>query len=161
MKSLKGWVWSLLLLVASAGWAVEPVSDFAALGQQAKQANTPVILYFYRERCGPCQRFEENALDPLLAHELLEGFALVAGISANGKEPVVDFDGQKVDPAELAALYNVTTFPKLVFVDYQGNPLEIRMENSGAYDYFPYYFKQRINEALAKLHNPKRIEKQF
>lgn len=74
---------------------------------------------------------------------------------------VKDFYGDEVPASEMAELYNVTTFPLLVFVNAQGDELGIRMENSGAYDYFPYYFRQRINQALEKLDNPKRIKEGY
>ncbi|MDG6778725.1 hypothetical protein QCB44_08415 [Thiomicrorhabdus sp. zzn3] len=137
------------------------VENFQDVGQQAKAQNLPVVIYFSRLRCGPCQRFEENALLPLVGNDLTDGFIRIVELQADSKETVLDFEGQSVPPQEMAALYNVTTFPKLVFVDHEGEPMGIRMENSGAYDYFPYYFKQRINQALEQLGNPLRVTNEF
>lgn len=154
--------WLMVMAVPSlAAWPMVPAKDLAATAKLAKAQQVPVVLYFTRLRCPPCTRFEDNALAPLVQHSLLDGFAELLEVQADAKDVLVYFDGSAISPAELAALYNVTTFPKLVFVNAEGDALDIRMENSGAYDYFPYYFKQRINEALQALGNPKRVQDEF
>lgn len=154
-------VWMLFAGSALAAWPIPPATDLSETAKLAKAQQVPVVLYFSRLRCPPCGRFEENALAPLVQHGLLDGFVELQEVQADAKESLVYFDGSAISPAELAALYNVTTFPKLVFVNADGDALDIRMENSGAYDYFPYYFKQRINEALQVLGNPKRVQDEF
>lgn len=151
----------LSVAVQAADWRLLEVQDFSAVAQQAKAKNVPLVIYFTRERCPPCQRFEENALLPLIENGLVADYIEIVELQADSDAKVKDFYGEEVPAGEMAALYNVTTFPRLVFVNAQGDELGIRMENSGAYDYFPYYFRQRINQALQKLNNPKRIKEGY
>jgi len=146
------------LLPAQTDWQMPKVNNLQEVAERAQKANVPVVIFFSRVRCGACDKLKENALLPLVENGLLEGYIEIVEIEANAPQTVLDFDGVKVPNSEMAALYNVTTFPNMVFTDGTGDDLEIRMNNSGAYDYFGFYFKQRINEALAKLDNPKRIE---
>ncbi|WP_373018474.1 thioredoxin family protein [Thiomicrorhabdus sp.] len=158
---MRKWIWvialSFLAVAAQADWRLQEVQDFSAVAKQAKAKNVPLVIYFTRERCPPCVRFEENALLPMVENGLVDGYIEIVELQADADDKVIDFDGYEVSRSEIAELYNVTTFPRLVFVNAQGRELGIRMENSGAYDYFPYYFKQRINQALEKLGNAKRI----
>ena len=146
------------LLTVQADWQMHKVDNLQIVGERAQAANVPVVIFFSRVRCSACDRLKENALLPLVENGLLEGFIEIVEIEANAPETLVDFDGVQVPNSEMAALYNVSTFPNMVFADGTGDDLEIRMNNSGAYDYFGFYFKQRINQALEKLDNPKRIE---
>ena len=146
------------LFPAQADWQMNKVDNLQEVGERAKAANIPVVIFFSRVRCGACDKLKENALLPLVENGLLEGYIEIVEIEANAKAQVLDFDGVAVPNSEMAALYNVTTFPNMVFADGTGDDLEIRMNNSGAYDYFGFYFKQRINQALEKLENTNRIE---
>jgi thioredoxin-related protein len=148
----------MMALPVQADWQMHKVSSFKAVGEQAQAANIPMVIFFSRVRCGACDRLKENALLPLVENGLLDGYVEIIEIQANADETVLDFDGVSVPNSEMAELYNVSTFPNMVFTDGSGEDLEIRMNNSGAYDYFSFYFKERINGALAKLDNPKRIE---
>jgi len=149
---------SVLVVPVQADWQMPKVTSLKAVGEQAQSANIPVVIFFSRERCGACDLLKENALLPLVENGLLEGYVEIVEIEANAKATVLDFDGVAVPNSEMAALYNVSTFPNMVFTDGTGEDLEIRMKNSGAYDYFSFYFKARINQALEKLENPLRIE---
>lgn len=148
----------LLALPSQADWQMVKTDNLQAVGERAQSANVPVVIFFSRVRCGACDKLKENALLPLVANGLLEGLVEIVEIEENAKQTLVDFDGVTVPNSEMAELYNVTTFPNMVFTDGFGDDLEIRMNNSGAYDYFWFYFKGRINEALEVLGNPKRVE---
>lgn len=152
---------SMIVTAVHADWRLQPVEDFSAVAQQAQARNVPLVIYFSRERCPPCKRFEENALLPLIENGLVADYIEIVELIGDSDGKVKDFYGDEVPASEVAELYNVTTFPRLVFVNAQGDELGIRMENSGAYDYFPYYFRQRINQALEKLNNPKRINEGY
>ena len=156
---LSGFLIALLLALPSqADWRMVKTDNLQTVGERAQSANIPVVIFFSRVRCGSCDKLKENALLPLVENGLLEGFIEIVEIEENANQTLVDFDGVTVPNSEMAELYNATTFPNMVFTDGFGDDLEIRMSNSGAYDYFFFYFKQRINEALEKLGNPKRIE---
>lgn len=148
----------LLALPSQADWQMVKTDNLQAVGERAQETNVPVVIFFSRVRCGACDKLKENALLPLVENGLLEGVIEIVEIEANADETLVDFDGVVVPNSEMAELYNVTTFPNMVFTDGFGDDLEIRMNNSGAYDYFWFYFKERINQALAQLSNPKRVE---
>lgn len=146
------------LFPAQADWQMHEVKSFAKVAERAKHENIPVVIFFSRVRCGACEKLKENALLPLVENGIVEAFIEIVELKANAKETVLDFDGHEVPNSEMAELYNVTTFPNMVFVNSEGEDLELRMNNSGAYDYFAFYFKQRINQALEKLENPKRMQ---
>jgi len=161
--SLRASIYTAMLVVAiilpvHADWKMPKVTSLKAVGEQAQAVNIPVVIFFSRVRCGACDLLKENALLPLVENGLLEGYIKIVEIQANADETLIDFEGMEVPNSEMAQLYNVTTFPNMVFTNGLGDDLNIRMANSGAYDYFSFYFKARINLALAKLNQAKRIE---
>lgn len=159
--------WSGLMLLWLFSWAVQAdwrlheAEDLTQIAQRAEKRNVPVVILFSRVVCGPCERFKENALLPLVENGLVEEYVEVVEVFANADQTVKDFSGERIPNSVLAEFYNVTTFPKLVFLSPQGEPLGIRMENSGAYDYFPYYLSENINLALEKIGNPLRVNEGF
>ena len=140
-------------------WRLNAIDDFAQLGQQAKKDHLPIAIYFNRVRCGACEKLKEAAILPMIENGLLDGYVHMVEIRVDAKDiKTRDFYGEQVPNSFFAQLYNVTTFPSIVFVNGDGDEIGQRMENSGAYDYVPYRLKKLINRALADMDNDKRMQ---
>lgn len=166
-QSAAGWL--AMVLLAGLGmspmtawadaWALNPAEDFQQLAKQAKQDKQPIAIYFNRVRCGACEKLKDAAILPMIENGLLDGYVHMVEIRVDAKgETIRDFYGEPVENAFFQELYNVTTFPTIVFVDADGSEIGKRMVNSGAYDYVPYYLTERINQALEEMGNDKRME---
>lgn len=140
-------------------WRLNTIDDFSKLGQQAKQDKLPIAIYFNRVRCGACEKLKEAAILPMIENGLLDGYVHMVEIRTDAKGiQTRDFYGEQVKNSFFADLYNVTTFPSIVFVNAEGDEIGQRMVNSGAYDYVPYRLKKLINRALADMDNDKRMQ---
>ncbi|QBZ84091.1 thioredoxin family protein [Hydrogenovibrio crunogenus] len=140
-------------------WRLNTIEDFSKLGQKAKQDKLPIAIYFNRVRCGACEKLKDAAILPMIENGLLDGYVHMVEIRTDAKNTQTrDFYGEQVKNSFFAELYNVTTFPSIVFVNGDGDEIGKRMVNSGAYDYVPYRLKKLINRALVDMDNDKRMQ---
>lgn len=157
---LIGWGFLVLPWTAQADdWALNTVQDFGQLSQQAKKTRQPIAIYFNRVRCGACEKLKEMAILPMIENGHLDGYVHMVEIRVDEKDVTTgDFYGEPVENMYFQELYNVTSFPSIVFVNEDGDEIGSRMENSGAYDYVPYRLKKMINQALEEMGNEKRMK---
>lgn len=157
MMALSLWL-TLVFPLHADDWALLEVKSFAAIGEQARADNLPIAIYFNRVRCGACEKLKDAAILPMIENGLLDGYVHMVEIRVDKKETQVeDFYGEAVSPMFFQQLYNVTSFPSIVFVNADGDEIGQRMENSGAYDYVPYRLKKLINQALKEMGNARQF----
>lgn len=150
---------SMPMMAHADDWALNTVTDFGKIAQQAKKDRQPIAIYFNRVRCGACEKLKEMAILPMIENGHLDGYVHMVEIRVDEKDVTTgDFYGEQVENRYFQELYNVTSFPSIVFVNEEGDEIGTRMENSGAYDYVPYRLRKMINEALAEMGNKKRME---
>lgn len=131
-------------------------SNLQQLGQQASQKNIPIAILFSAKGVKSTENLKEEAILPALYSGQLNGHVLMTEIHVNVDDTTVDFYGDVTPNAEFKALYNLTSLPVVVFVNSEGDVLTEPLL-SGAYDYYYFYLKQSINQALTALNNPKQI----
>lgn len=107
----------LVLLSAVAAYAQYNLaprwsSDFAQAEAESKRLNRPLLIHFYADWCGPCQRMEREVLHSAeLSQQLSRGFVAVK----------VNSDHHP----ELLDRFNVRTLPSDVIIDSRGRVLAI------------------------------------
>ncbi|WP_024852061.1 thioredoxin domain-containing protein [Hydrogenovibrio kuenenii] len=139
-------------------WQLKEATDFSALSKQAKKDHLPIAIYFNMTKINGSKKLKDRAILPMIENGILDGYVHMVQVTVDADEKIKDFYGEAVKPKFFQDFYNITSIPSIVFVDADGNEISKRMTNSGAYDYVPYYLKQRINQALKELGNKKRFK---
>ncbi|BBN60613.1 hypothetical protein [Hydrogenovibrio marinus] len=142
-------------------WQLKEATDFSVLSAQSKKDHLPIAIYFNMTKINASKRLKDMAILPMIENGIFDGYVHMVQITVDEPdETIKDFYGEPAKPKFFQEMYNVTSIPSIVFVDADGNEISKRMTNSGAYDYVPYYLKQRINQALKELGNKKRYDLQ-
>ncbi|WP_040725811.1 hypothetical protein [Thiomicrorhabdus sp. Kp2] len=137
--------------------SVLPIAkNLQELGKQATKQNLPIAILFSAKGLKSTDNLKDEAIVPTLYSGALDGFVLMTEINVNVDETTIDFYGEATANAEFKALYNLTSLPVVIFVNGEGEVITNQLL-SGAYDFYPFYLKQSINQALKALGNPKQI----
>lgn len=153
----------LMTFLLSWGSVVQSATDMPIaenLEQTAKlatQKNIPIAILLSFKGLNSTKDLKEEALYPNLLSGLYDDVALFREIQVNNEAQTIDFYGEPLPNALFQQLFNVTSLPVVVFVDSQGNQLTSPLI-AGSYEFYGYYLKQKINQALQALKNPLRIE---
>lgn len=148
------------VLFSSHAYSDTSVLPFATnlekLGKQASEKNLPIAIFFSAKGLKSTSNLKDEAILPTLYSGQLDDYVLMTEIHVNVDETTIDFYGDITPNREFKDLYNLTSLPVMVFVNGEGEVITEQLL-SGAYDYYPFYLKQSINNALKALNNPKRI----
>ena len=128
-------------------------TNLKTLGQQALKQNIPIAILFSAKGLNSTEKLKDLALYPALRSGNLDGRVLFTEIEVNVNSKTVDFYGEPLANKEYKALYNLSSLPVVVFVDGEGDVITEQLL-AGAYDYYYFYLKQSINNALKALKNP-------
>ena len=131
-------------------------TNLQTFGQQALKQNIPIAILFSAKGLKSTEKIKDLALYPALLSGELDGRVLFTEIEVNVNSETVDFYGEPMANKEYKALYNLTSLPVVIFVNGEGEVITEQLL-SGAYDYYYFYLKQSINNALKALDNPNLI----
>ena len=131
-------------------------SDLQELGKQATKQNLPIAIFFSAKGLKSTSNLKDEAILPALYSGQLDGHVLMTEINVNVDQTTIDFYGDATPNSEFKDLYNLTSLPVMVFVNGEGEVITEQLL-SGAYDYYHFYLKQSINNALKALNNSNRI----
>jgi len=155
----------ILLMTFLIGWG--PIAHSATqmpiaknlekTAQLATQKNIPIAILLSFKGLNSTKDLKEEALYPNLLSGLYDEAALFREIQVNTKAQTIDFYGEPLPNSLFQQLFNVTSLPVVVFVDSQGNLLTSPLI-AGSYEFYGYYLKQKINQALKALNNPLQVE---
>jgi thiol:disulfide interchange protein len=125
-------------------------NDFATGLELAASENKPMLVDFYTVWCAPCKTMDQFTFrNPEVVAGLQD--VIPVRIDAEGTEPVRGLVGE-----ELAAKYNVVTYPTLALIDERGKVIS---RNRGAMP--PEKFLEWLEDALANhRRNPAAEEEQ-
>ena len=98
-------------------------SNLQADGQQADKRHVPILLMFAQHGCSWCHYVEEDQLKPMLRNADYRAHVIIRQIMTDDLNNITDFDGSATDANTLAARYNATLTPTVVFVDATGKQL--------------------------------------
>ncbi len=131
-------------------------TNLQTFGQQALKQNIPIAILFSAKGLKSTEKIKDLALYPALLSGELDGHVLFTEVEVNIDSETVDFYGEPMANKEYKALYNLSSLPVVIFVDGEGEVITEQLL-SGAYDYYYFYLKQSINNALKALNNPNLI----
>jgi hypothetical protein len=118
--------------------------NLQSLAQQAKAQQKPIAVLLGYAGVKSTENLKTLALLPELRSGELDGQAIFAEISMDGQASLIDFNGERITPAEFAQFHNFTSFPVMAFFNHEGEPVAERLI-SGAYDYYGYYLRQTLS----------------
>lgn len=134
-------------------------SNLQADGQQASQRHVPILIMFAQQGCEWCHYVEEDQLKPMLRNADYRAHVIIRQVMLDSMDDIVDFDGKTTNADRLAARYNASLTPTVVFVDSTGKrlvPNIVGVSNTEMYggdlDQGLSKSEQIINQQLAALH---------
>lgn len=98
-------------------------SNLQVDGQQALKRHVPILLMFAQHGCSWCHYVEENQLKPMLRNAGYRAQVMIRQVMIDDMHHITDFDGRSTDANTLAARYNASLTPTVVFVDATGKQL--------------------------------------
>ncbi|MFT5221060.1 MAG: thioredoxin-related protein [Planctomycetota bacterium] len=154
MKLIFSFLLSLSLGVVSINTVADEMLSISDLREEAgKIANSGQVLMieFASDSCGYCRKLEAEFLNPMQLNSDYDSKVLIRSISIDEGYQLIDFQGELVDSAEFAAIYDVSVTPTLVFLDSKGRQLSPQLVGLWSLDYFGAYIDERIEAAREKL----------
>lgn len=91
----------------------------------ARAQKKPVIIDFYTDWCGWCKKLDKDTYAaPEILKRLKEGWI---GIKVNPEDKLKSgtLNGQKAAYAQIARFYKVQGYPTLIFLDKEGNQVDL------------------------------------
>ena len=134
---------------------VPPVRDLFSLSKVAEARNLPILLMVSQDHCPYCELLKEEILNPMVISGDYINKAVMSVLTIDASKAIIDFNGKKIEPRDVALRYNATITPTLLFLDYQGNEIQERMTGVNTVEMYGYYLDESIDEALEKLKQSK------
>lgn len=152
MRTLQQMTACLLLWIgtAQAEVTVPQPTDLREEAALASARGVPVLLMFAADHCPYCARVEDEFLKPMILGGEYEDRAVIRKLEL-GHGTLRDFDGRRVTVRELAARYQVSVTPTLVFLDAGGRQLTDKIVGLSTPDFFGAYLDAAIAAALSRL----------
>ena len=134
---------------------VPPVRDLYSLSKVAEARNLPILLMVSQDHCPYCELLKEEILNPMVISGDYINKAVMSVLTIDASKAIIDFNGKKIEPRDVALRYNATITPTLLFLDYQGNEIQERMTGVNTVEMYGYYLDESIDEAQEKLKQSK------
>ncbi len=150
----------LLFFLAGSGFltanqAANPATSLTAVNEEKYSARgglqKPIVLYVSRTDCHFCHLLEEEILKPLLRSGEYTDKIIFRNLVLDSTEPVVDFKGKLIAPADMARILEVELTPTLLFLNSENQELLPRIVGYQRSEYYFYYLEETINNAIAVL----------
>lgn len=139
------------LQAAEAEVEVAEVTDLAAVSDEARARQVPLLLMFAAPHCGFCARLEDEYLKPMLRNRAYDDKVMVRKLTLTRFTTLKDFDGRTLDAAEFADRYAIDVTPTVVFFDARGRMLARRLVGLNNSDFYGAYLDDAIDTAQRKL----------
>lgn len=159
LRSLRNAFYLLLCISYGAGSAettgqgrdLTGVHDFAALGEEARQRQLPILIAVSRAYCPFCAKLREEILRPMLISGDYDDRVLMREFFMDSGEAVRDFAGNAQSAGGFANGYRVWVTPTLLFLGPDGRELHPRLLGINTPEMYGYYVDEAINDALRRL----------
>lgn len=125
-------------------------------GQQALQQNIPIAILLSFKGLKATENLKEEALYPSLVSGIFDGKVIFREVEVNVPGTLIDFYNEPLEVSEFQALYNITSLPALIFVKGDGEEISPALF-SGSYDFYGFYLKRQLDQAMEALGNPSRF----
>ncbi len=128
-------------------------SNFQQLSQEMEQKSLGLLLMFHAEHCAYCALMEKDILSPMLKSGEYTDKVIIRKLQIDESRDIKNFAGEIVQPSDMAAQYNVTVTPTLVFLDKDGKQKAKKMVGINTVDYFGVYLDEHIEVLRKNLHD--------
>ncbi len=130
---------------------IRQVTDLRDEARQAAHGGLPILLMFSADHCPFCHTVEDDFLEPMVRSGDYEQKVLIRKIDLDSIEAIRDFNGDSIEPGELARRYEIYVTPTLVYIDSRGRQLAGKMVGLMTPDFYGGYIDEAIDTALARL----------
>ncbi|MDG6777330.1 thioredoxin fold domain-containing protein [Thiomicrorhabdus sp. zzn3] len=162
MKFIRTILVTLTLLFSAPAFSGEilPLAvDLQKTGKVAAKHNVPVVIFFTATWCNYCKKLEENIINPLLETTDIERYAQFTQVVMDKAHWMMkDFDGRDLEMKTFAPKLGVQVAPTTLVFNAQGEQIAEPIIGLTLEEHYPGNLEKRINQALEKLGNPKRLD---
>lgn len=145
--------------MSQAGEILPLAVDLQTTGATATKHNVPVVIFVTATWCNYCKKLEENILFPLLETTDLESYGEFKQVLLDKAHWMMkDFKGRDIEMKTYGPQLGVKVAPTTLFLDGQGNQIAEPIIGLTLEEHYPGNLEKRINQALEKLGNPKRVD---
>ena len=125
------------------------LKNFQTLGERACQENKVMVVMISRESCPYCIKLKKLIFVPEVKNGELNSKWLLRELLIDSNDTHLDFDGKKVKSIDYARSIKATLTPTVLFLDKNGKEIGKRIVGTGgAIDFYDFYLKRSINQAL-------------
>ncbi len=143
---------------ASLPWVeIKQADNFDALGRAARDTGKVIMLEMSAPYCGYCRTLEEEIIKPMLRNDDFDRQVFIRKLDISSNDNIIDFNGSKTTPAQLASRYRVFVTPTLIFIDGNGREASPRILGVNTLEFYGGYVDEALNEAYRKINNPKYV----
>jgi len=142
------------LLLSSCSQArdvLPPAVDLRADARTARAQRLPIVLFFHTTNCPFCREVEDLYLAPLQKENEKTPRFLLRVVEVGGRQPLVAFDGTRMDQRAFAVSQGVTLVPHLRFLGPDGEALVPDLVGLTTRDFYGAYLENSIATAGEKL----------
>ncbi len=122
----------------------------------ARAQRLPIVLFFHTTTCPFCREVEDLYLTPLQKENEQTPRFLLRTVEVGGTQPLVLFDGSRMDQRAFAASQGVTLVPHLRFLGPDGAALAPDLVGLTTRDFYGAYLESSIATAGEKLRRASR-----
>ncbi|MDG6773652.1 hypothetical protein QCB45_04855 [Thiomicrorhabdus sp. ZW0627] len=162
MKTFFTLIVSALLLAPLPGKAGEvlPLAvDLQKTGKVAEKFQVPVVIFYTATWCNYCKMLEENIITPLLETTPIEEYAQFQQVLLDKEHWMMkDFAGNDVEMKTFGPSQGIVVAPTTHFYNSKGEQIAEPIIGLTLEEHYPANLEKRINEALEKLGNKKRLD---
>lgn len=126
-------------------------SNLLSDGNEAKEKQVPILMFFSMQHCPFCIEVEEDYLKPMLRNPEYDKKIIIRKISIDAAENVQDFAGNERDAGEFSEDYSVSMVPTIVLVDAKGNRIAPSIVGIANSHYYSHELDQAINKSTLKI----------
>lgn len=128
------------------------LKNFKTLSERACKENKIMVVMVSRESCPYCIKLKKQIFMPEVKNGELNSQWLLRELLIDGGDTHIGFDGEKIESVDYARLIKATLTPTVLFLGPNGKELGQRIVGTGgAIDFYSFYLKRSINEALDQL----------
>jgi thioredoxin-related protein len=144
---LSGFLICLLLSYKTAAVTtikVKQINNLQVETQLAKEKNLPLLVLFSLSHCPFCKLIKEDFLIPMIISGDYKDKIMIREMNIEENPDIIDFSGITKSSYVFAKEMEISLFPTMVFVDYQGCKLAQSIKGINT----PSLFGGRIDDAI-------------
>ncbi|WP_232023452.1 thioredoxin family protein [Thiomicrorhabdus aquaedulcis] len=128
------------------------LANLQTLGEQARQAQLPIVLMFGAQACHYCDVLSTEIFNPMTLSGLYEGkVAFIRHVGIDEDAPILDFNGQSIVKREWAEALRTDLTPTVVFFDGTGKEIAPRIVGIPEITLYMELVHQGINAAYTNM----------